>query len=487
MRTEALGALVFLPLLAGTLAAVLPARAGRAAVAASVLALPLLLWPLTAAVAVEGGFGLQLAGHALPLGIRLWIDGFSLLLLWLVALVMLGATVHAWGSIGAARGARRFWPLWGMLLTGLNVLLLSADLFNLYVGLELLTLASVALVAYAGDADALRAAMRYLLLGMLASLVYLLGVALVYAATGSLDLALAGERLPAGTVRAAALVLMVGGLLLKSAVFPLHGWLPAAHAAAPGPVSAALSALVVKASLYLVYRLWFEMPPGPPQAQAGALMAGLGAGAVVFGSLLALRQTRLKRVVAYSTVAQLGYLMLVFAMPTALAWQGSVYQMLSHGLAKAAMFLAAANLMQRLGSDRLDRLAGADAKLPVSVFAFGLAGVSLMGLPPSGGFLAKWQLLAAAWADGAWGWVAVLLLGSLLAAAYLFRVLALMFARPAMQDAVREGRAPGTGAELAALALALAAIAAGFASAPLLALLDLPEALRPDPIGEAAG
>jgi len=484
--SASLAALVFLPLLAGTLAAVLPARAGRALVVGSLLGLPLLLLAPTAALQDGARSELLLAGYAPPLGIRLVFDGLAALLLWLVAVVGVATSLHAWSSIGAVRTARRFWPLWGLCFSGLNLLLLSADLFNLYVGLELVSLSAVALVAWVGSLDALRAAMRYLLLAMLGSLVYLLGVALVHAGSGTLDITLAGQRLDDELLRGAALALMTGGLLLKAAVFPLHGWLPFAHANAPGPVSAVLSALVVKACLLLLYRLWFGGLVALPPEAAGTLLAALGGAAVLFGSLLALRQQRLKRLVAYSTVAQLGYLMLVFALPTAAAWQGTVYHALSHGLAKAAMFLAAANLMQRLGSDALIRLRGADARLPLSAFAFALAGVSLTGLPPSGGFLAKWLLLSAAWAEQAWHWVAVLLLGSLLAAAYLFRVLALMFSRPAARlEGI--GTPPSRLAELSALALALGAIALGFAAAPLLDLLEIPAALAPTANGKENG
>jgi multicomponent Na+:H+ antiporter subunit D len=220
--------------------------------------------------------------------------------------------------------------------------------------------------------------------------------------------------------------------------------------------------------------LWF-LAALPPDA-ARQLLAAIGAAAVLYGSLQALRQSRLKRVVAYSTVAQLGYLLLVFALPVVEAWQGTLLQLGSHGLAKAAMFLAAANLMLRLGGDELTRLPGADARLPISVFAFALAAVSLMGLPPSGGFLAKWLLLSAAWQAGAWGIVAVLLLGSLLAAGYLFRVLAIMLTRPAVVPDPGTGVAPARSAELAALVLALAAIALGFGALPLLELLPLPVA-----------
>jgi multicomponent Na+:H+ antiporter subunit D len=477
MKTEALPALVFAPLVAATLAAVMPARAGRVLSVVTAALMPLLLVPLTLTVRAEGKITYMLAGYESPLGIHMRLDGLNALILWLVAVVMLAATLHAVRSIGADTAARRFWPTWLLLMCGLNTMLVSGDLFNLYVGLELLTLAAVALVAWGGKVEALRAAMRYLLLAMLGSLVYLLGVTLVYASTGALDIGQLRARLPDGPLESAAIALIVGGLLIKSAVFPLHGWLPPAHANAPGPVSAVLSALVVKASLYVVYRVWFDALPELPPQFAGTLLAILGAGGVMFGSLMALRQTRLKRIIAYSTVAQLGYLMLVFGVPAEVAWHGAVYQLLSHGLAKAAMFLAAANLMLRLGSDDISRLPGADQRMPVSVFAFGLAGVSLMGLPPSGGFLAKWLLLSAAWEQGSWWMVVVILVGSLLAAGYLFRVLTIMYSRPVYEYIVGEGEEPGLLAAMAALVLALLAIAAGFTSAPVLDLLPTPTSL----------
>lgn len=473
MTPELLLVPVFGPLLAAMVTVLLGERAGRALALLTVITLPLALLPLGPAL---GGGTLEyaLAGVAAPLGIRLALDGFSLLLLWLVAVVFIGTTLHACASIGTAAGARRFWPAWLLLLAALNGLFLSADLFNVYVGLEIASLSGIALIAWEGKPEALRAAMRYLLLALLASLVYLLGVAVIYGATGALDFTLAGARLPDGTVATAAMALITGGLLLKSAIFPLHAWLPPAHGSAPGPVSAVLSALLVKASLYLLYRAWFWLP-FPPLPASGQLLSLLGAGALVYGSLQALRQQRLKPLVAYSTVAQLGYLMLVFALPG--AWSGSVWHLLSHGLAKAAMFLAAANLLWCLGHDRLDRLSGADRHLPMSLFAFGLAAVSLMGLPPSGGFLAKWMLLSAAWAAGAWAWVALLLGGSLLAAAYLFRVLALAFDPSGARSTARPARCVHPLMELSALGLALLAIALGFASAPLLELLPLPPAM----------
>lgn len=362
----------------------------------------------------------------------------------------------------------------------MHALLLSADLFNLYVTLELVTLAAIGLLVIDGKPAALRAAMRYLLLALLGSLLYLLGVALVYGQAGTLDLYQAAERLPPNQLAVTALVLMTAGLLVKSAIFPLHGWLPAAHGNAPGPVSAVLSALVVKVSIYMIWRLWLWLGADWPLAWALPLLGALGAAAIVYGSLLALVQSRLKMMVAYSTVAQLGYLMLVFPLAGALGFAAAGVHLVSHALAKAAMFLAAANLLAALGSDRLDRLAGADRRAPIDAFALAIAGISILGLPPSGGFVAKWLLLQAAWAQAGWVWVAVIVAGGLLAAAYLFRVLAVVGARPLPGSAAADATPPRA-ASLLALTLALAAIAVGLVPTPMLDFLGrgLPPGFAP--------
>jgi len=474
---------VFVPLLAACAAVVLPARWRAVPVVAALVALPLLLMPLSAEVHRHGLVEIAMAGHAPPLGIRLRVDALSLLMLWLVALVGGVSGMHALAlhRPSAPQGAT-MWPLWLLMTAGMNALFLAADLFNVYVTIELMTLAAIALVVAqapggahgkAQTAGALRAAMRYLLLAMLGSLAYLLGVALLYGAYGTLDLYDVAVRMDAGEAASlTALALMSGGLLLKGAIFPLHVWLPGAHAQAPGPVSAVLSALVVKTSVYLLYRLWFWSAAGVDREAVSVLLGLLGAGAILYGSAAALVQDQLKRVVAYSTVAQLGYLLLVFPLiGHASAWSAAGLQLVSHGLAKAGMFLAAANIVHALGSGRLDRLAGADKLLPATLFAFGLAGVSLMGLPPSGGFIAKWLLLEAAWASDGWGWIAVVLAGSLLAAGYVFRVLAAVFREPDPSAARGPVQAVPWPMTAAALLLGGAAVLLGFFATPLVELL----------------
>ena len=473
MIAESLAGLVFIPLTATLLMLLLPRRAGAAVGFVAVLALPLCLWPLTLAVWTEREVTLILAEFAPPLGIAWRLDGLALIMLWLTAIVAIPVSLHALTSFPPGEeSSRRFWPLWLMLLAGINALFLSADLFNLYVTLEVITLAGVAMIGIGGKPAALTAAMRYLMLGLLASLLYLLAVGLIYGQTGALDLYLVGERLQMGHLSATALVLMMTGLLIKSAIFPLHVWLPAAHGNAPGPVSAILSGLVVKVSLYMLIRIWFWTAGDWELSAAATALGLLGAGAILYGSISALVQSRLKMVVAYSTVAQLGYVMLLFSLASVGAFRAASYQLLVHGLAKTAMFLAAANILKSLGTDRLNALTDLDRKLPIDLFAFALAAVSIMGLPPSGGFLAKWLLLEAAWRQEAWGWMVLVVVGSLLSAAYLFRIIALTCFHPRRQHGpTRWQKTPGS-ASLAALVLALLAIAAGFVSAPILGLID---------------
>ena len=266
---------------------------------------------------------------------------------------------------------------------------------------------------------------------------------------------------------------MTAGLLAKTALFPLHLLLPPAHANAPAPASAVLSALVVKASFFLVVRLWFGVLPGLADGAAMAVLGALGSSAVLVAGVVALRQARLKLLIAYSTLAQLGYLFLMFPLAagahpwSADAWTAGIVQALSHALAKAGMFLAAGLVAEAIGHDRLAGLRGLGRAMPMTALALGLGGLSLMGLPPSGGFVAKWLLLQASVQSGQWVYAAVVLAGGLLAGGYVFRIVA-----PALAGGnlvVRTGI--GRAREAIALALAAAAVLLGFAPSSLSALL----------------
>jgi formate hydrogenlyase subunit 3/multisubunit Na+/H+ antiporter MnhD subunit len=427
--------LIIVPLAAGVVAFV----AGRIAshLAVAVAALQLVLAVLVARSVFRGGpFRYEIGGWGAPLGIDLYADGLSAVMLAMTAIVGLAVSMYAtayFGSTGRITldhsSREMFWPLELFLFAALNALFLSGDIFNLYITLEILTLTAVALIGLAGSVEALAASLRYLLAAIVASLFYLLGVALLYSVHGVLDWQLLASNVQGNLASRCSIVLIVVGLVLKTALFPLHFWLPSAHASAPAPASALLSGLVLKGSFFVLFRLWFDVFPLADLQAVGHLLGTLGAAGVLWGSVQAIRQRQLKLLVAYSTVAQVGYLFLVFslaAVPTSSrqAWSATVYFALSHACAKAAAFLAAGSLRYAVGSDDIASLTGTAARHPVTVFAFGLAGVALMGLPPSGAFLAKWLLLDSALSTGQWGIALVILIGGLLASIYVFRVIA---------------------------------------------------------------
>jgi formate hydrogenlyase subunit 3/multisubunit Na+/H+ antiporter MnhD subunit len=474
-----MASILMLPLVAAIAAFASP-RGARAVGLATALGLLACDGWLAARVADAGEVVQSVGGWAAPLGIRLRADGLAVILLLAVAGIGLGVSIYAlgyWGPVGrtgGARGSRYFWPLWLFLVASLNALFLSGDAFNLYVALELSGLAAVALVALSDDHAALTAALRYLFVSLSGSMLYLMGVALLYGGYATVDLVLLAERVVSAPHSRIALVLMTGGLMMKAALFPLHFWLPPAHSNAPAPVSAVLSALVVKGSVYVLLRLWFEACSGVVTAEATQLIGALGAMAVLWGSVQALVQERLKLLVAYSTVAQLGYLFLVFPLAAAAGsrgtlWAGVVMILLSHAAAKSAMFLAAGNVQRAAGHDRIRQLGGLTRLLPLSAFTIGLAGVSLVGLPPSAGFVGKWLLLGAGLRQGQWWWVAVILAGSLLAGGYVVRLLTHAFTRNPEATAVRP---VSRSMEWSAFGLALLSLALGAAGTGVARLLE---------------
>ncbi len=430
------------------------------------------------------GLDHRLGGWGQPLGIEVHADGLSLIFLLLTSLTGAMVSLYA-GSYFTARtetssAGNHFWPLWLFLWGGLHGLYLSSDVFNLYVLLEVASLSSVALATLSRRSAALSASLRYLLAAMVGSLVFLLGVTFLYASHGVLDIRPLGEAAAPTLPVIIAFGLMLFGLLIKTALLPFHFWLPPAHGNAAAPVSAILSALVIKGAYYLVLRIWFGVFPGLVTFPAAQFLGALGALAIVWGSLQAIRQKRLKLLVAHSTVSQIGYLFLLFPLtaPSGIAgqardwelqaWTGGICQVFAHGVAKAALFMAVGNIIYALGTDRISSLHLIAGRMPLTTFTLGLAGVSLMGLPPSGGFVAKWMTLNAILASGQWWWVPVIVAGGLLTAGYVFLILGHAFRPPGRpHDLIPVPKVM----EITALLLALSGIALGFQAEELIDLL----------------
>jgi multicomponent Na+:H+ antiporter subunit D len=414
-----------------------------------------------------------------PLGIALRADGISAVMLVAAAVIVTAAAFYARpkfatpDGVSESRSSLTFWIMLQAIWAALNIIFVGGDLFNLYVALELLTFAAVPLVCIDGRPETIAAALRYLLFALFGSISYLLGVALFYGAHGTLDISLLAKRVQSTPVVWTAAALMTCGLLAKTALFPLHLWLPPAHANAPAAASAVLSGLVVKGSFFLTLRLWFYILPALPAEKVAIVLGCLGSAAIIAGSVIALRQARLKLLIAYSTVAQIGYLFLVFPLATgassAIGWSAGLMQILAHAFAKAAMFFSAGLLAEALGHDQIAKLGGAARVLPLTFLTIALGGLSLMGLPPSGGFSAKWLMLQASVASGQWVWTLPILAGGLLAAGYVYRIL-----RPALSDdQISLVLPPKRSQEVIALALTAIAIALGFAPQAFFDFLEI--------------
>ncbi len=440
--------------------------------------------PLCWKLLSQGAWRYYIGAWQPPLGISLRADGPAVLMVMMTAVCGLAISIYASGyfqsRIAKREEGRRhrlqersFWPLWLMLWGALNALYLSADIFNIYVTLELVALSSVGLTALSGKPASEIAAMRYLLVSLLGSLSFLLGVAFFYKAFGSLDLGTLQAALLLSPPVAMATALISVGLVLKTALFPFHFWLPPAHANALTPVSAILSGLVIKGSWYLFFRFWQGF--GPLLGGGGAVVvSALGGVAIVWGAFQAFSQQRLKMLVAYSTVAQIGYLFVILPLLAAGGSQGPsavFYFAISHSCAKAAMFLAAGTMFVQMGHDRIRDLDGVRQVLPKTSFAFALGGLSLMGLPPTGGFIAKYLYLRYAITLENWWLLLVLVMGSGLTAVYIYR---------AVSHILSPKMAPGDSQvlvaarmEWSALALALVAVLLGFFAPLPLAVIEV--------------
>lgn len=482
--------LVVVPLLAAFISLITTSSRTLSMLGVMVAVVQLFLVTTLMQAFVKAGAGLdyQMGGWGAPLGINLYADGLAIILLLATAVLGLVISIYSAYYFYSAEKAARFWPLWWLLVSGLNCAFVAADAFNIYVALEMIGLASVALVATDGSRNAQVAALRYALVGLLGSLLYLLGITILYRAHGTLSLVELASITEAGAANSIALLLISVGLVLKTALLPLHFWLPPAHGGAPAPVSAVLSALVVKASFYLLMRYWLEILAPAATDAASQLLGILGAAAIIWGCLAAYNAQRLKLLVAYSTVAQIGYLFLLFPLFVAestnqvyssSAVSAVVYFIVAHAFAKAAMFLAAGNILYACGHDEISQLQGLVRHQPLSLFTFAIAGVSLIGLPPTGGFIAKWLLLNTAIANGQWWWVVVMLSGGLLAAIYIFKVINCAFVKPNPEPSLDRETSMAThkrvplAMTLSGFALAVLAVALGFNAEWLLDLLIL--------------
>lgn len=471
-------AILLQPLVWALLALARPGLMGLWGLMLGVLLNGVLVLGLTLRLLAEGGGVLLVPGWPGDLGVGLRIDGTAVLFVLLTWLIASCCVFQAhWFFRDQPLLCRRLWPMVLVLWTGMNLIWVANDLLLVYLGMEIVAFCVIGLIALNGQAQPIRAALRYLQAVLLGTLALLLGAGFVLASHASLALTVPGESLESTLPLAVASALITGGLIYRAALFPLHTWLPPAHGSSYAPLSALLSALVTKASFYVLARYWLANESLFASELMGVFIGLLASAAILWGGWMAWRQVKLKMLVAYSSVNQVGYFFLMFPLIAGgtpevaeVARNGALLQVISHALAKAAIFMSVGNLALAIGSERVEGLAGVSRFLPLSLLSFGLAGVSLMGLPPSGGFLAKWTLLQASLGAGQWWWIIVLLLGGFLSAAYVFRVYRQTYLEGPGEDDFHYG---SLWMEVAPMLLALLAVGLGLLGGIPLALLDI--------------
>jgi multicomponent Na+:H+ antiporter subunit D len=403
-----------------------------------------------------------------PWGIEYRIDLLSAFVLVTISAIGAVSMVFARQSIAAEVAGDRVYLFYAMYLlcfTGLMGIPITGDAFNLFVFLEISSLSSYVLIALGRDRRALMAAFRYLIMGTLGATFYIIGVGLMYMMTGTLNIADLAARIPElldnRTIQVALAFLTVG-ISLKLAVFPLHLWLPNAYAFAPTVVTIFLAATATKVALYVLIRIVFTIFDGPAIFAAmpiNEMLIGLGLISMIGGALTAVWQTNAKRLLAYSSVSQIGYMVLGLGLADIAGLAGSIVHIFNHAMIKAMLFMAIGCVVYRVGASNLVAIRGFARRMPVTAACIVLGGLSLVGTPLTLGFVTKWLLLQGA-LDRGWWWIAFLIvLSSLLALAYVWRIIATGYLYPAAAGVSQIREAP-TGM-LAAL-LGLAVINIGF-------------------------
>jgi len=451
---DALPFSVLVPLIAAPVCALLPGRvlpwslAVAAALASALIAMRIL--PAAMVSPLSYPFG----NWPPPVGIEYRVDAANAFVGLLVSAMAVLALL--WGRLSVDRqlpGAQGvFYALFLLALAGLMGITLTGDVFNVFVFLEISSLATYALIAHGRDRRALLASFRYLIMGTVGATFFLIGVGLLYIVTGTLNMADLAERLPELTdsrAMRAALAFIIVGMGLKLALLPLHLWLPNAYAHAPDFVSVFIAGTATKVALYVMIRLVFGV--FGVEFSFGALpLAGvltvLAVAGMFAGSWVAIFERNLKRMLAYSSIGQVGYMVLGVALASVAGLTASFLHLFNHALMKSALFMAVGTVIHRTGSARIEAFHGVGRQMPWTMTAFALAGLSIIGVPTTAGFISKWYLILAAFDAGHWPLVVLIVAASLMAVAYVWRVVeAAWFRSPA------EGAAPLHEAPLALL------------------------------------
>jgi len=370
----------------------------------------------------------QIGKWPIPLGINMVLDGLSWLLLVVISIVSTAAMLFSVRYMEQYTAKAKYLSLFLLMVTGMNGVVLSGDIFNLFVFLEIASIASYALVGFGCEQEELEASFKYMVLGSVASMFILFGIGLVYGNTGSLNMAYISQAISSSGLNAGlafALGLFIAGFGLKAALVPFHAWLPDAHPSAPAPISAMLSGVLIKAlGVYALCRVIFNV--FGVTVPLGWILITLGVLSMVIGVFLAVGQWDFKRLLAYHSISQMGYVVLgvgigalILAQGGSVSWAslailGGLFHLVNHSVFKSLLFLTSGSVEMSTGTRQLKNLGGLAAKLPLTRTTCTIASASIAGIPPFNGFWSKLILVLAAVQAGFLGLAAVTVVVSLI-------------------------------------------------------------------------
>lgn len=403
------------------------------------LLLPAVSAVLLAQVLTDGPISYALGGWTPPYGIEYRVDVFNAFILLLVSTISAIIVPYAKRSVEKEIPPEKeawFYAIFLLCVCGLLGMAITGDAFNIFVFMEVSSLATYALISMGRDRRALLAAYQYLIMGTIGATFYVIGVGFLYSMTGTLNLADMASRL-AGIENSravlAALAFLTVGISLKLALFPLHVWLPNAYAYAPSMATVYLSATATKVAVYLLLRYFFSIFGASViflDLPVTEVLLLLSLAAMFGASIVAIFQENVKRMLAYSSVAQIGYITLGIAIANQSGLTGGIVHLFNHALMKGALFMAIGAVFYRIGSVRIDDLAGVGKRMPITMGAFVVAGLSIIGVPGTVGFVSKWYLMLGSFEQG-WWWLALLIVvSSLISVVYIGRIVEVAWFRP---------------------------------------------------------
>ncbi|MFC1658155.1 complex I subunit 5 family protein [Candidatus Omnitrophota bacterium] len=366
----------------------------------------------------------KVGGWVPPIGICMVLDGLSGFMLVTLNLVSCLVTIYSISYMERYTSKYRFYTLFMLMLAGMNGVIISGDMFNLFVFLEIASIASYALVAFGTESEELEASFKYAIMGSVASSFILLGIALLYGFTSSLNmadismvLATKGDANIIGFIS----VLFFMGFSLKAALVPFHAWLPDAHPSAPAPISAMLSGVVIKVlGVYALIRVFFNIIGAGPNLLS--LFMFLGTLSIIVGVFLAIGQWDLKRLLAYHSVSQIGYVILGLSLATPLGVLGGLFHLFNHSVFKSLLFLNSGAIDYSVGTRDLQKMSGLRQRMPVTANTSLVASMSIAGIPPFNGFWSKLIIILACVQSGHSGYALWAVLGSILTLASFMKV-----------------------------------------------------------------